>query len=87
MEYRKTAEAVSGLSPEQYSVTQHSNPNAQAQANISTIKSPEFMSMSRRANRGGLRYCINSSSLRFVHRANMEAEGYGAYLNQVEDIQ
>ena len=37
-------------------------------------------------DRGGLRYCINSASLRFVHRDRMEAEGYGAYLNQVEDI-
>jgi peptide-methionine (R)-S-oxide reductase len=36
--------------------------------------------------RGGLRYCINSASLRFVHRDDMEAEGYGAYLDQVEDI-
>lgn len=35
---------------------------------------------------GGLRYCINSASLRFIHRDDMEAEGYGAYLNQVEDI-
>ena len=33
---------------------------------------------------GGLRYCINSASLRFVPRAEMEAEGYGAYLDQVE---
>jgi peptide-methionine (R)-S-oxide reductase len=38
-------------------------------------------------NRGGLRYCINSGSLRFIHRNDMEAEGYGAYLNQVEDVQ
>ena len=37
-------------------------------------------------DRGGLRYCINSASLRFVHRDDMEAEGYGAYLTQVEDI-
>jgi len=37
-------------------------------------------------DRGGLRYCINSASLRFVPREEMEAEGYGAYLNQVEDI-
>jgi peptide-methionine (R)-S-oxide reductase len=38
------------------------------------------------ADRGGLRYCINSTSLRFVPRDEMEAEGYGAYLDQVEDI-
>lgn len=37
-------------------------------------------------DRGGLRYCINSASLRFIHRDDMEAEGYGAYLNQVEEI-
>jgi peptide-methionine (R)-S-oxide reductase len=37
-------------------------------------------------DRGGLRYCINSASLRFIHRDDMEAEGYGAYLSQVEDI-
>jgi peptide-methionine (R)-S-oxide reductase len=38
-------------------------------------------------DRGGFRYCINSVSLRFIHRDDMEAEGYGAYLNQVEDVQ
>jgi peptide-methionine (R)-S-oxide reductase len=37
-------------------------------------------------DRGGLRYCINSVSLRFIHRDDMEAEGYGAYLDQVEDV-
>ncbi len=37
-------------------------------------------------DRGGLRYCINSASLRFIPKADMEAEGYGAYLRQVEDI-
>jgi peptide-methionine (R)-S-oxide reductase len=36
-------------------------------------------------DRGGLRYCINSASLRFIPRDKMEAEGYGAYLNQVGD--
>jgi peptide-methionine (R)-S-oxide reductase len=38
------------------------------------------------AERGGLRYCINSASLRFIHRDNLAAEGYGAYLDQVEDF-
>lgn len=33
---------------------------------------------------GGMRYCINSASLRFVPKDRMEAEGYGAYLPQVE---
>ena len=38
-------------------------------------------------DRGGLRYCINSASLRFISRDRMEAEGYGAYIDQVEDIE
>ena len=38
-------------------------------------------------DRGGLRYCINSAALRFIHRDAMEAEGYGDYLDQVEDVQ
>ena len=29
---------------------------------------------------GGLRYCINSASLRFIHRDALEAQGYGQYL-------
>lgn len=37
--------------------------------------------------RGGLRYCINSASLRFIHRDDMEAEGYAAYLDQAEEVQ
>jgi peptide-methionine (R)-S-oxide reductase len=36
------------------------------------------------ADQGGMRYCINSASLRFIHRDDMEAEGYGAYVDQVE---
>ena len=36
-------------------------------------------------DRGGLRYCINSASLRFIPRDEMESEGYGEYLDQVEE--
>ena len=38
------------------------------------------------ADRGGLRYCINSASLRFINRDDMEAAGYAAYVNQVEGV-
>ena len=37
-------------------------------------------------DQGGLRYCINSASLRFIPRDDMAAEGYGEYLDQVEDV-
>ena len=37
-------------------------------------------------DQGGLRYCINSASLRFIPRDEMTGKGYDAYLDQVEDI-
>jgi peptide-methionine (R)-S-oxide reductase len=37
------------------------------------------------SDRGGLRYCINSASLRFVPREQMAAQGYGAYLDLVQE--
>lgn len=37
-------------------------------------------------DRGGLRYCINSASLRFVPREDMAEQGYGDYLPQVQDV-
>ena len=37
-------------------------------------------------NCGGLRYCINSAALRFIHRDDMEAAGYAAYLDLVKDV-
>jgi methionine-R-sulfoxide reductase len=33
---------------------------------------------------GGLRYCINGASLRFISRVDMEKEGYGEYLKLFE---
>ncbi|TRW88942.1 peptide-methionine (R)-S-oxide reductase MsrB [Mycolicibacterium sp. 018/SC-01/001] len=30
-------------------------------------------------DQGGLRYCINSAALRFVHLDDLEAQGYGQY--------
>ncbi|NBR53230.1 MAG: peptide-methionine (R)-S-oxide reductase [Rhodobacteraceae bacterium] len=37
-------------------------------------------------DRGGLRYCINSASLRFIPKDRMEAEGYGDYLDQLKEV-
>lgn len=31
-------------------------------------------------DKGGLRYCINGSALKFIKRDNLEKEGYGQYL-------
>jgi peptide-methionine (R)-S-oxide reductase len=145
--YRKTTEAISGLSPEQYRVTQQSGTERAGTGEYLDNKEPgiyvdvvsgeplfassdkyesgcgwpsftkpieptnvkELRDTTHRmtrtevrsahgdshlghvfpdgpADRGGLRYCINSASLRFIHRDDMEAKGYGAYLDQVEEI-
>jgi peptide-methionine (R)-S-oxide reductase len=146
-EYRKTAEAISRLTPEQYRVTQQNGTEAPGTGEYLDSKQsglyvdivsgeplfassdkfesgcgwPSFTKPIEPANieeqrdtshgmirtevrsafgdshlghvftdgpkdRGGLRYCINSASLRFIPRDQMEAQGYGAYLDQVEDI-
>lgn len=38
-------------------------------------------------DKGGLRYCINSASLRFIPKDNMEAEGYGEWLSHLNGNQ
>lgn len=35
------------------------------------------------ADRGGLRYCMNGVSLTFIPESEMEAKGYGEYLNRL----
>lgn len=36
-------------------------------------------------DRGGLRYCINSASLRFIPLQEMQEEGYAAYIDQIKE--
>jgi len=36
------------------------------------------------ADRGGLRYCMNSAALRFVPKAELEKAGYGAYIKDIK---
>ena len=36
------------------------------------------------ADKGGLRYCINSASLKFIPKAEMKKQGYGAYLELLQ---
>ena len=36
-------------------------------------------------DKGGLRYCMNSASLKFIPKAQMEAMGYGDYLDQISE--
>jgi peptide-methionine (R)-S-oxide reductase len=146
-DYRKTAEAISQLTPEQYRVTQQSGTeppgtgehldNKQPGIYVDIVSGEPLFASSDKfesgsgwpsftkpiepahinelrdashgmirtevrskfgdshlghvfndgpKDQGGLRYCINSASLKFIPKDKMEALGYGAYLDQVEDI-
>lgn len=36
------------------------------------------------ANRGGMRYCMNSAALRFIPKAKMQADGYGKFMDDAD---
>lgn len=36
-------------------------------------------------DRGGLRYCMNSAAMRFIHKDDLEKEGYGEYLSLFDE--
>ena len=35
---------------------------------------------------GGLRYCINSASLKFIPKSEMKSKGYGSYIKLITPI-
>ena len=40
-----------------------------------------FRSTDGPKDKGGLRYCINSASLRFIPYESLEEDGYGSYVS------
>lgn len=75
--FTKDPEAIKRLTPEQYRVTQESGTERPGTGELLDNHEP------------GIYVDIVSgeplfASLRFVHRDDMEAEGYGEYLDQVQ---
>lgn len=75
-EYRATADALSRLTPMQYTVTQKDGTEVRSSGADSHL-GHVFDDGPRDA--GGLRYCMNSAALRFIPVDEREAEGYGEY--------
>jgi peptide methionine sulfoxide reductase MsrB len=65
--YNKNPEALSRLTREQSRVTTDGTERPFANP----------------SDRGGLRYCLNSASLRFIHRDRLEMEGHGVVSTRV----
>jgi peptide methionine sulfoxide reductase MsrB len=76
--FSKDPEAIAKLSPDQYRVTQQSATERPGTGEHLYNKEP------------GIYVDIVSgeplAALRFVHRDDMESEGYGDYLSQVEEV-
>jgi peptide-methionine (R)-S-oxide reductase len=92
--YRKTPEALAALTTEQFRVTQEGATERRFSSHViirTEVRSAHGDSHLWHVfddgprDQGGLRYCINSAALRFVPREEMEAAGYGAWIDQVEE--
>ena len=71
--YKKTAAAIAKLSPEEYRLTQQSGTERPGAGAVSTTRNQALMSILSQVN-----HC------RIVRQ--MVEQGYGKYLNQVDDI-
>jgi peptide-methionine (R)-S-oxide reductase len=87
LQYRKSQEAIDRLTAEQRRVTQEAGTERPFTGEYSDHKEPGiyvdivsgeplFVSSDK----------FEFASLRFIHRDDMESEGYGEYLDQVEKV-